>query len=223
MDDKLMRMKEDAIKKLKELDDKQSMRYVVGNLKVKRFKKFLLLSLTISAMTMSGLLGYNIGKINVNKNYSTVYSDLERNTLYNASDEVIIGYLNGSFSDFCDYVNQGDSVNAQNKINELKESYFDPSMGLYDDYVETKNEEFHKKFKQKVFEYENVVSNFNQNFAFENSIYKYAKNIDGKLCVPYTDIITDSTLPENSYVEDNIVYVPINMVNKADVKSLGDD
>ena len=217
--------KENVKKKIEELDKRISMRYVINNLKFKKFKN-IQIAVTLTSMLAAGALGYNTHKYVDPNNFkqSSVYESIEpTNSLDEATDEVIINYINGSFSDFCDYVGQGSSNGNVDQIEAFKSSYYIPTLEAYDDFKETNNQDYYNKFKKSAKEYENRIVDYNTNLAFDKTIYKYAKYIDGEVYVPYNGVIDNSTLPTSAKVEDNVVYVPLNTLDKYEARSLGND
>lgn len=212
--------REKIINKIKTLDEKISMKHVLDNLKYKRFKK---VELTIRLMTLaltSGFIGADINQYtNKPDNTSSIYSSIDTINLSDANDEVVIDYLNNSFSKFSDYIST--DANANEKIEAIKLSYLTPALESYTDYKETNDEKYHERFKKIAKEYESAVVTYNSNFSFDKSIYKYAKSIDGNVYVPYSGVIDNSTLPNNYKIDNNIIYIPIN--DNGEIKSLGND
>ena len=78
-------MKQDAIKKLKELGDKRSINYVVSKLKYKRFKTNVILGTSIVASIGTGILGYNVGKATNKDNNINIYGE-DGQLLWNISE-----------------------------------------------------------------------------------------------------------------------------------------
>ena len=217
--------KEKIIKNIEEIDKRISMRYVVNNLKFKNFKN-IQIAVTLTSILAAGALGYNTHKYLDPNNFkqSSVYESIEPiNNIDEANDEVVINYINGSFSDFCDYVGQGNTSASVDQVEAFRTSYYIPTLEAYDDFKETNNQDYYNKFKKSAREYENRIIDYNPNLAFNKTIYKYAKYIDGELYVPYDHIIDNSTLPSNAKVEENIVYVPLNTLDKYEAKTLGND
>lgn len=220
-------MNKDKInERIRELDSKISMRHVISNLKIKRFKN-VQIAVSLASMAIVGAIGgYNTHKyLDPNKfKQSSIYGEIEpTKSIDEASDEVVINYINGSFSDFSDYVSQGSTTSSLDQVEAFRTSYYIPTLQAYDDYRETNNQDYYNKFRKSARDYENRIVDYSPNLAFDKTIYKYAKYIDGEVYVPYTGIIDNSTLPENSKVEKNVVYVPLNTLNKEEVKTLGDD
>ncbi len=201
----------------------KSVKFALGSLKLKKIKKTLLTISLSASMIASGIMGAGIQK-ELSKNSdktSSIYDTITPTEgLYNAPDEVIIEYVNSSFSDFNEYVNYGYQDVAQNWINAMQESYYNPVMRSYYDYKETNDDNYYKEFKNNALKYEERLIEYKESFSFDNSIYKYAKCIDGEVCVPYAGIISDSTLPQNSYVDNQIVYIKVSDLTKEQENSL---
>ena len=210
--------KENIKKEIERLDKKISMRYAVNNLKIKSFKK---VQLTIKLATLalaSAFVGAGINS-HINKgNDSSIYSSIKTTDLYSAEDEVIVDYVKSSFSDLSDYVSE--DMNSNDIIESINVSYYSPVLESYTDYKETNDEKYHDNFIDLAKKYEDRVITYNSNLSFDNSIYKYAKYIDGSVCIPYSKVIDNSTLPEGYKVDNNIVYIPIDV---KDAKTLGND
>ena len=217
--------KEKVIKNIEEIDKRISMRYVVSNLKFKNFKN-IKIAVTIASLLASGALGYNTHKYLDPNNFkmSSIYENIEpTKDLDEASDEVIINYINGSFNEFCDYVNQGSASANIDQIEAFKSSYYIPTLQAYDDFKETNNQDYYNKFKKYANDYENRIKDYNSNLAFNKTIYKYAKYIDGETYIPYDKVIDDSTLPSNAKVDNGVIYVPLNTLDKSEARILGND
>ena len=222
MEDRMKQMQEEGRRNLKILNEKKIGRLIANDIRMKRLKKAILTTKLAAIILVSAAVGEKVGeKINQPETKSSMYSSIETTSLSQASDEVIIDYVNSSFGDFSKYV--GGSEAGLETVESVKESYYVPVMRSYNDYEETKDETYHDEFKKNVQNYEERVSQFSNNFSFDKSIYKYAKSIDGEVCVPYTGIIDDSTIPANAHVIDRVVYVPTNELTNEEAKALGND
>lgn len=218
------KMQEEAKIKLNEYYNKKAMGIVVRDFKMKKLKKALLTTKLVSMLLIGGIAGEKIGeKVNQPQTESSVYEQMDTTSLSEASDEVIIAYVGSSFLDFEKYVGQGDTPATQELVDSVKDSYYVPVMRAYSDYEETKDESYYDEFKKNVRAYENRVTDFSPSFGFNKSIYKYAKSIDGEVCVPYTGIIDDSTIPSNAHVVDRVVYVPVNTLSDEEAMKLGNE
>ena len=207
-------------KKIQELDSKIAMRHIVSKLKYNNFKK-VQLAVSLSAFALAiGLSDAGMNRLLNQNNESSVYSTIdEKNNLNNADDEVVVEYVKDSFSKFSDYIS--DDMLANEKIEALNVSYYEPVLTSYSNYKETNKEDDYKLFKKSVSNYEDRIMDYNTSLSFDNSIYKYAKYINGKVCIPYKEIIDNSTLPEGYEVYDNVVYVPIG--SNENNKTFGND
>lgn len=233
MEEKMRKMQEDGRQKIKALDEKRIGQLLTRNFKLKSLKKFMLtaeLSAMILAGATVGVEGYKILHTPVESNASTVYEEADTTTLENAPDEVIICYLNESISEMKKYVypkdDNGEIISSQNGddlVQSVKDSYFFPAMSSYEDYRETQDEACHDRFIQYAKEQDKRVRQINEKLGFNKSIYRFAKYIDGEVCVPYPEVINNSTLPANGHIKDDIVYVPANTLSEEEAITLGND
>lgn len=206
--------KEKIMNNIKELDQRISMRQVIDNLKYKRFKKIELYVRLATLMITSGIVGAKLNEyLSIDNNKSSIYETIEdTNSFESASDEIIIDYMKSSLSNLNDYMNE--DLNVDDKINSLITTYYEPAMDAYTLYSQTNDDKYHDEFKKNASNYQDRIIQYNSNLSFDKSLYKYAKYINGKVCVPYSYKIDNSTLPDNYEIDNNIVYIPLNSESK---------
>ena len=215
-----------AQEKINEIDARRRIYHIVDNITFRKFKK-VQLTVNLASMAIIGAIGgYNLHSyMNPNSfSKSSIYKTIDSEcNLDNASDEIIINYMNSSLSQLNDYVSEGNINGSLDQLEAFRSSYYIPVMQSYEDYKETNDENYYKKFKKNVKDYEDRIVDYNENFSFDKSIYKYAKYFDGEVFVPYTGIVENSTIPSNAHIDNNIIYVPVNTLSKEEIRTLGND
>ena len=190
---------------------------------VKKYKNFKKVQLAVSLSAFALAIGLSDAGMNrlLNQNVeSSIYNTIdENNSLNDADDEVIVEYVKDSFSKFSDYISM--DMLANEKIEALNVSYYEPVLVSYSNYKASNKEEDYKTFKKDAINYEERIIDYNKSLSFNNSIYKYAKSINGKVCIPYKEIIDNSTLPEGYEVYNGVVYIPIE--KEENIKTFGND
>ena len=221
MSKSLSEMKKEAKEQNFIIDSKKAVRYIVNDFRLRKFKK-IELAMGLAALSLtSGITGALIEKnINTGNDISISSEETYTKKLNEADDEVAIEYVKDSFLKLIDYINEGNAPDANETIETLKTSYYDPIFSAYDDYKETGNEQFYKNFKSNASDYEKRILDYNASLSFDKSEYRDAKCINGNVVVPYSNM-TDNVLPDGYVIDNNMVYVPIN--TNEDNKSLGND
>ena len=111
MEDRMKQMQEEGRRNLKILNEKKIGRLIANDIRMKRLKKAIITTKLAAIILVSATVGEKVGeKINQPETHSSIYSSIETTSLSQASDEVIIDYVNSSFGDFSKYVGGSEAV-----------------------------------------------------------------------------------------------------------------
>lgn len=199
-------------------------------IKLRIFKKCLFVGLTIGVIVG----GINLYKANLKKSYKEGKNDaieeikkdaLRTCNLTNAPDKIVIEWANSAFNQYSSDIQNKFKGDSNEKIQELKESYYNPLMREYYEYVETKNQDNYNNFRNLLIEYEkNLNSSLSgRDYSFDNSIFSYAVLVDAENNIVnkddgntrifiaedlYYETSDTITISEGSIVRDGKIYKP---------------
>ena len=163
------------------------------------------------------------GNISIEKNTdANTYENLDSNSIDQAQAEVIKAYIDESYVKCTDYLSQASQLVAQSEIEAFYNTYYQPVMDAYYSYTATdeidKKEYYYKDFISKAKYYNDKISKINKNYSFDKSNYRYAKFIDGQVCLPYYGEVVGGVISEDYVVdpENGNIYVPMTKTESND-------
>ena len=164
----------------------------------------------------AGTLVDDNGHIAVEKNTdANAYENLASNTIDQAQAEVVMAYIDESYKQYVDYISQASEMVAQDQIAAFYSTYYKPVMDAYGSYIGT-NEIDQKEYYYKTFifnakNYNYKISKINKKYSFDQSDYRYARYIDGQVCLPYNGEVNAGVISEDYVVdpENGNIYIPM--------------
>lgn len=201
----------------------------------RRFKPYII-KFVISMLVLGGsnVISYNIGK---QKGTEQTTESMKENYLHtcnlsNAPDKIIIEWANEAFGQYSnDMINCG-IENANERIESFRDSYFQPVMKSYNDYIETNDIEINEideynDFKMNVYNLEKNLnaSPIGKDYSFDSSVFSYAVLVDAENNIVnkddgntrifiaedfYDETSETVTFKEGSIMKDGKIYYPYN-------------
>lgn len=198
---------------------------------IKRFKKITGVYVLLSALTMSSLNSYSFylkNKFDLYQNKKTqAYENMDKTCkIDDANYEIIDAYLDYAIKNINNLPYE--QTKKEEVINSIKNGIYEEAKRSISDYKDSKEEEkdfFYKEFRNKTKEFDEKISNLNNDLAFSNTIFSYAKYINGEVCVP-TLIITNSNKINNVKIIDSdikSIYVPLSSLSEEENKTFKND
>lgn len=197
------------------------------------FRKFkpIVIGVVISVLALGGsnIISYNKGKQNGKKETIKIMKEdyLHTCNLSNAPDKIIIEWANEAFGQYSNDMIDCEVGNANERIESFRESYFQPVMKSYNDYIETNNIDKYNDFKMNVYDLEKNLNDSpsGNDYSFNSSVFSYAVLVDAEnnivnkddgntrifIAEDFYDETSDTiTFKEGSIMKDGKIYSPYN-------------